>query len=102
MKKILQLLENIDFQIYQATCRIHHNGETTVQNIGEILRGMPGVLTVVQVEHDPDKNSAIMKIKIITKKSSKEGFKSFVNTTLERVKLIRKIEVAENTIEQKN
>lgn len=101
MIKIIKLLEDIDFQIYQATCRIAHNGETTVQTIGEILRGMPGVLTVVQVEHDPDKDTAIMKVKIITKKSPKEGFKSFVSTTLERVKLIRKIEVAENTIEQK-
>lgn len=102
MQKIQILLEEVDFDIYQAICRVHHKEDVKVQDVGEILRGMPGVLTVVQVEHNPDNNTAVMKIKIITKKSAKEGYASFVKTTLERVNIVTKIEVAEKTIEKKN
>ena len=68
--KILNLISEIQFSIYQAMVRIGHSEDVTVQDVGEMLRAMPGVLTVGQVSHNGDNNTAIMKVKAIDYKTS--------------------------------
>ncbi len=51
--------------------RVGHSEDVTVQDIGEMLRAMPGVLTVGQVSHNGDNNTAIMKVKLLTRKIKK-------------------------------
>lgn len=101
MIKFKDLILEKQFSIYQANIRVTHNGEETVQDIGEMLRGIPGVLTIVQVEHNAENNTAIMRAKIITTKNASEGFKAFVKNSTERLPVVRKIEVADKTIEKK-
>lgn len=99
--KLLRLLSEIQFSIYQAMVRVGHTEDVTVQDIGEMLRAIPGVLTVGQVSHNSDNNTAIMKVKLLTTKTASEAFASFKNTSVQRIPEVKKIEVAEKTIEKK-
>lgn len=81
--------------------RVGHSEDITVQDVGEMLRAIPGVLTVGQVSHNSDNNTAIMKVKILTTKPASEAFTSFKNTSVQRIPEVKKIEVAEKTIEKK-
>jgi hypothetical protein len=99
--KIFDLISEIQFSIYQAMVRIGHSEDITVQDVGEMLRAIPGVLTVNQVSHNSDNNTAIMKIKILTTKTASEAFASFKSTSVQRIPEVKKIEVAEKTIEKK-
>jgi|TARA_R100000030_G_scaffold94413_1_gene81215 hypothetical protein len=99
--KILNLISEIQFSIYQAMVRIGHTEDVTVQDIGEMLRAIPGVLTVGQVSHDSNNNTAIMKVKILTTKPASEAFASFKNTSIQRIPQVKRVEVADKTIEKK-
>lgn len=99
--KIFDLISEIQFSIYQAMVRVGHSEDITVQDVGEMLRAIPGVLTVGQVSHNSDNNTAIMKVKILTTKPASEAFTSFKNTSIQRIPEVKKIEVAEKTIEKK-
>lgn len=99
--KILNLISELQFSVYQAMVRIGHSEDVTVQDIGEMLRAMPGVLTVNQVSHNGDNNTAIMKVKLLTTKPPGEAYNSFKNTSIQRIPEVKKIEVAEKTIEKK-
>jgi hypothetical protein len=99
--KIFDLISEIQFSVYQAMVRIGHSEDVTVQDVGEMLRAIPGVLTVNQVSHNSDNNTAIMKIKILTTKTASEAFASFKSTSVQRIPEVKKIEVAEKTIEKK-
>ena len=99
--KILKLISEIQFSIYQAMVRIGHTEDVTVQDVGEMLRAMPGVLTVGQVSHNGDNNTAIMKVKLLTTKPASEAFASFKNTSIQRIPEVKRIEIAEKTIEKK-
>ena len=99
--KIFDLISEIQFSIYQAMVRIGHSEDVTVQDVGEMLRAIPGVLTVSQVSHNSDNNTAIMKVKILTTKTASEAFTSFKNTSIQRIPEVKKVEVAEKTIEKK-
>jgi|TARA_R100000030_G_scaffold20925_1_gene15059 hypothetical protein len=99
--KLINIISEIQFSIYQAMVRIGHSEDVTVQDIGEMLRAMPGVLTVGQVSHDSNNNTAIMKVKLLTTKPASEAFSSFKNTSIKRIPEVKRVEVAEKTIEKK-
>lgn len=99
--KILKIISEIQFSIYQAMVRIGHADDITVQDIGEMLRAIPGVLTIGQVSHDSNNNTAVMKVKILTTKTASEAFASFKNTSIKRIPQVKRIEIAEKTIEKK-
>ncbi len=99
--KILDLISEIQFSVYQAMVRIGHTEDVTVQDVGEMLRAMPGVLTVGQVSHNGDNNTAIMKVKLLTTKPASEAFASFKNTSIQRIPEVKRVEIADKTIEKK-
>ncbi len=99
--KIIDIISEIQFSVYQAMVRIGHTEDVTVQDVGEMLRAMPGVLTVGQVSHNGDNNTAIMKVKLLTTKPASEAFASFKSTSIQRIPEVKKVEVAEKTIEKK-
>ena len=99
--KILDLISEIQFSIYQAMVRVGHSEDITVQDVGEMLRAIPGVLTVGQVSHDSNNTTAVMKVKVLTTKTASEAFASFKETSVRRIPEVKKIEVAEKTIEKK-
>lgn len=99
--KLFEIISELQGSIYQAMVRISHTEDITVQDIGEMLRAMPGVLTVGQVSHSSDNNTAIMKVKILTTKEPREGFESFKRTSIKRIPQVKGIEIAPKTIEKK-
>jgi len=99
--KILKLISEIQFSIYQAMVRIRHSEDVTVQDVGEMLRAMPGVLTIGQVSHNSDNNTAVIKVKLLTTKPASEAFTSFKNTSIKRIPEVKKVEIADKTIEKK-
>jgi len=99
--KILNLLSELQFSIYQSMVRVNHTEDVTVQDIGEMLRAMPGVLTIGQVSHNSDNNTAVLKVKILTTKPASEAFASFKSTSVQRIPEVKKIEIADKTIEKK-
>jgi len=99
--KILNIISEIQFAVYQGMVRIGHAESITVQDIGEMLRAMPGVLTVNQVSHNSDNNTAVMKVKLLTTKPPSEAFGSFKATSLQRIPEVKRIDIAEKTIEKK-
>jgi len=94
--KIFDLISEIQFSIYQAMVRVGHSEDITVQDVGEMLRAIPGVLTVGQVSHNSDNNTAIMKVKILTTKPASEAFTSFKNTSVQRIPEVKKISSRKN------
>lgn len=101
MIKFKDILAEIQFSIYQAMVRVSHTEDINVQDIGELLRAIPGVLTVVQISHNSDNSTAIMKVKLLTTKSAEEAFKAFKQNSISKIPEVKKIEVAEQTIEKK-
>jgi hypothetical protein len=81
--------------------RVNHTEDVTVQDIGEMLRAMPGVLTIGQVSHNGDNNTAVLKVKLLTTKPASEAFASFKSTSVQRIPEVKKIEIADKTIEKK-
>jgi hypothetical protein len=88
--KILNLLSELQFSIYQAMVRVNHTEDVTVQDIGEMLRAMPGVLTIGQVSHNGDNNTAVLKVKLLTTKPASEAFASFKSTSVQRIPEVKK------------
>ena len=99
--KIINLLSELQFSIYQAMVRVGHSEDVTVQDIGVMLRAMPGVLTIGQVSHDANNNTAIIKVKLLTTKPASEAFASFKTTSIQRIPEVKKLDVAAKTIEKK-
>ena len=99
--KILNLLTELQFSIYQAMVRVNHTEDVTVQDIGEMLRAMPGGLTIGQVSHNAENNTAVLKVKLLTTKPASEAFASFKSTSVQRIPEVKKIEIADKTIEKK-
>ena len=67
MIKLLKILTEEEYNTYQGLVRITISPDVTIQETGELMRAMPGVITVTQVSHNDSNNTAVMKMKIITK-----------------------------------
>jgi len=86
------------FHIYQAIARFTHTDDIRVQDLGDMLRAVEGVVTIVQVDHDYDRNTAIMKVKILSTSGPKEAYAEFKRKAIPFIPELRKVEVAVNTI----
>lgn len=93
-----QYITEIEFNIYQAVGRFTHTENITVQDLGNMLRAVEGVVTVVQVDHDYDTKKAIMKIKILSNKAAKEAYAEFKTRALRMIPDLKKVEIAVNTL----
>lgn len=99
--KLLKIISEIKFSIYQGICRITHSDDINVQDVAELFRALPGVVTVTQLSHDSKDYTAVMKIKILTTKNSETGYNALKNNALKRIPQVKKLEVASKTIEKK-
>lgn len=91
-------LVETEYHIYQSVGRFTHTDNTTVQELGNMLRAVEGVVTVVQVDHDYDTKKAIMKVKILSNRGPKEAYAEFKSQALRSIPELKKVEVAMNTI----
>ena len=63
--KLSKIISEIKYSLFQAVVRITHSKDINVQDVSELFRALPGVVTVTQLSHDSDAHTAVMKIKIL-------------------------------------
>jgi hypothetical protein len=101
MIKLLHILTEEEYNTYQGLVRITINPDVTIQETGELMRALPGVITVTQVSHNDSNNTAVMKMKIITKQQAEPAFAKLKQVSLTKIPQITKFEFAPKTIEVK-
>ncbi len=99
--KLSKIISEIKFSIFQGICRITHSEDINVQDVAELFRALPGVVTVTQLSHDSDKHTAVMKIKILSTKDAQFGYEALKKNAIKRIPQVYKLEVASKTIERK-
>jgi hypothetical protein len=97
-KRILS--EQGEYVMYRVIARFTHTEDITVQELGNLLRAVEGVVTIVQVDHDFYKKNAVMKVKLITNKGSQVALKEFKMRAIRNIKYLKKVEFAMNTLTQ--
>lgn len=97
LKDILK--EEKEFSLYQALMRVRHTEEITASQVADFLRAMPGVTRVTAVDSNEDMNIVVLKVKILTAKRPQQVFEKVRKDAFRLVPNIKKVEVAQNTIE---
>ena len=98
--KLLTIIEQIIFNTYEGMVRVmYKDGES--ENLAELLRALPGVTTVTNAGSSSEMGAMTFKVKLISQKEGKEAFDAFKNNATSKYSNIIKIEIAEETIEEK-
>tara|TARA_R110000868_G_scaffold124496_1_gene329219 strand:+ start:300 stop:611 length:312 start_codon:yes stop_codon:yes gene_type:complete len=97
LKDILK--EEKEFTLYQALMRVGHTEEITASQVADFIRAMPGVTRVSAVESNEDTNMVVLKVKILTAKPAQGVYEKVRKDAFRLVPNIKKVEVAQNTIE---
>lgn len=90
--------EESQFSMYRVITRFTHTEDITVQELGNLLRAVESVVTIIQVDHDFYKKTAVMKVKIITNQNPKVALKNFRIRSLRSIPSLKKVEFAMNTL----
>lgn len=93
------LKEEKEFTLYQALMRVGHTEEITASQVADFIRAMPGVTRVSAVESNEDTNMVVLKVKILTAKPAQGVYEKVRKDAFRLVPNIKKVEVAQNTIE---
>jgi hypothetical protein len=99
MKLVDIIKEEKEFSLYQGLMRVRHSDEITASQVADFLRAMPGVTRVTAVDSNEDMNTVVLKVKILTAKRPQEVFEKVRKDAFRLVPNIKKVEVAQNTIE---
>ena len=98
--KLFTLIEQIIFNTFEGTVRVmYKEGES--ENMAELLRALPGVTTVTNAGASAEMGAMTFKIKLISQKEGIEAFNAFKTNATSKYPNIIKIEIAEETIEDK-
>jgi len=98
--KLFNIIEQIVFNTYEGMVRIlHKEGES--ENMAELLRALPGVTTVTNAGSSSEMGAMTFKVKVISQKEGKEAFNAFKTNATSKYDNIIKIEIAEETIQEK-
>ena len=98
--KLLQIIEQINFNTFEGMVRIIHNNEDN-DNLADLLRALPGVTTVTNAGSSSELSTMTFKIKVITQKNGEEAFEAFKTNAMNKYNDISSIEIAKETIIQK-
>tara|TARA_B100000963_G_scaffold361209_1_gene395506 strand:+ start:3345 stop:3644 length:300 start_codon:yes stop_codon:yes gene_type:complete len=98
--KLIQIIEQINFNTFEGMVRILHE-EGKGDNLGELLRALPGVTTVTNAGSSSDLGTMTFKIKLITQKTGEEAFEAFKNNAMEKYSVIKNIELDKQNIIEK-
>ena len=98
--KLITIIEQILFNTYEGMVRVmFKEGES--ENLAELLRALPGVTTVTNAGSSAEMGAMTFKVKLISQKDATEAFNSFKTNATSKYPNIIKIEIAEETIEEK-
>ena len=76
-------------------------GEVEANKLGDVLRALPGVLTVTNAGGNAEAKNSTFKVKIISQKAPEEAYQAFENNAISKYSFINKVEVGTETIEEK-
>lgn len=93
------LKEAKDFNLYQGLMRVRHTDEITASQVADFIRAMPGVTRVTAVDSNEDTNTVVLKVKILTSRPAQGVFEKIRKDAFRLVPNIKRVEVAQNTIE---
>lgn len=98
--KIRNLLKEAkDFNLYQGLMRVRHTDEITASQVADFIRAMPGVTRVTAVDSNEDTNIVVLKVKVLTSRPAQGVFEKIRKDAFRLVPNIKRVEVAQNTIE---
>ena len=98
--KLLTIIEQIVFNTYEGMVRVmYKEGES--ENIAELLRALPGITTVTNAGSSSEMGAMTFKVKLITQIQAEEAFEAFKSNATSKYPNIIKIEIANETIEEK-
>ena len=98
--KLITIIEQILFNTYEGMVRVmFKEGES--ENLAELLRALPGVTTVTNAGSSAEMGAMTFKVKLITQKEGEEAFEAFKSNATSKYPNIIKIEIANETIEEK-
>lgn len=98
--KLADIILEIEYRTYEAMVKVTY-GEEGSKGYDDALRALPGVTTVTIASEDGDSSLATYKVKIISQKDAITAFKAFKDNATSKYSNIVKIEVGEQTIEEK-
>lgn len=99
--KLLDLINEINYSTYQGMVRITYAEDSSINEISELVRALPGITVVTQAGHNDLNNTAVFKVKIVSTKTGEEAFNEFKQTAIKKLPPVRKIEIGTQTIEKK-
>ncbi len=98
--KLLTIIEQIVFSTYEGMVRVvYKEGES--EDLAELLRALPGITTVTNAGSSSEMTTMTFKVKLISQKDVEAAFESFKSNATSKYTNILKIEIANETIEEK-
>ena len=98
--KLLKILSEVEFNKFEGMVKITYENEEA-KYLGDVLRALPGVLTVTDAGGDAEAGTKTFKVKLITQKNSEEAFEAFKNNAISKYSFITNVEIGTETIEDK-
>jgi hypothetical protein len=93
------LKEEKNFNLYQGLMRVRHTEAISASQVADFIRAMPGVTRVTAIDSNEDTNIVVLKVKILTSKPAQGVYEKVRKDAFRLVPNIKKVEVAQNTIE---
>lgn len=98
--RLSDIILEIEYRTYEGMVKITF-AEDGPKGYDDAIRALPGVTTCTIASEDSDTRSATYKIKVISQKEPMEAFNALVSNAKAKYSDIVKVEVGEQTIEEK-
>lgn len=99
--KLLDLISEVNYSTYQGMIRVTYATESSINEISELFRALPGVTILTQAGHNEANNTAVFKIKVVSTKTGAEAFDYVKNLALRQIEPVKRVEIGYKTIEKK-
>jgi hypothetical protein len=96
--KLSDVILEAKFQTYTGMVRVRYKDEVTTQDVAELIRASSGVTIVSTAGHDEVRDTATLRIKLVSKKGPLEAFKALKARVLRKIPVITAFEIGEKTI----
>lgn len=98
--KLINLILEIEYRTFEGMVQVTYS-EDGPKGYDDAIRALPGVTTCTVASEDSDSRRATYKVKLISQKEPKEAFDALKSNAMSKYSDIVKVEVGEQTIEEK-
>lgn len=99
--KLVDLINEINYSVYQGMIRVTYAEDSSINEISDLFRALPGVTILTQAGHNEGNNTAVFKIKVVSTKSGQEAFEHVKQLALTKIPPVKRVEIGTQTIEKK-